>query len=101
VGFAYVNRKELEALVAVALVELVEGRDLAHKRRSGDTTEFQEHVLLATELREANALSLECGELEVRRIVSGAETHLEVNCLAGTFRTGEGVIIIGIDLSSW
>jgi hypothetical protein len=36
-------------------------------------------VLLATELREANALSLECGELEVRRIVAGAETHLEVN----------------------
>jgi hypothetical protein len=79
VGFAYVNRKELEALVTVVLVELVEGRDLAHKGWSGDTTEFQEHVFLAAELREAYTISVERRELEIRRIVSSTETHLEVS----------------------
>jgi hypothetical protein len=36
-------------------------------------------VFLAAELREAYTISLDRRELEIRRIVSSAETHLEVS----------------------
>lgn len=40
VRFANINGKELKILIPVAPVQFVQGRDLADKRRSGDTPEL-------------------------------------------------------------
>jgi hypothetical protein len=61
VRFANVNGKKLESFIAIAPVEFVQGRDLAHKRGSGDAAEFEEHMPLATKCGEANPDTVETG----------------------------------------
>ena len=49
-GLTHINGEEFEILVAVAVVQRTEGRDLAHKRRSRNAPKFQQDVLFAADL---------------------------------------------------
>ena len=59
VWLAHVNGKKLKSLFLEAFVESVEGRDLAHEGGSGDASKFQQDMLFAAELRQANLFSLQ------------------------------------------
>jgi hypothetical protein len=60
-----VDGQERKIQIAIISVELVEGRDLAHERRSNDTAEFQQYMFLVAEVRKPDSLSLETRQLEV------------------------------------
>ena len=62
---AHVDGQKLEARVAIIPVEIVEGRDLAHERRSSDTAKFQQYMFLVAEVGKPHSLSLETQQLEV------------------------------------
>lgn len=62
---ADVDGQKLEARVAIIPVEFVEGRDLAHERRSSDTAEFQQYMFFVAEVRKPHSLSLETRQFEV------------------------------------
>ena len=47
VRFTDVDRKKLKTLVAIAAVQFVQRRDLAHKRWSGDAPELEQNMLFA------------------------------------------------------
>ena len=50
VRLAHVEREKLEPLISIPSIQLVEGRDLAHKRRSGDAAELKQYVLAAAKI---------------------------------------------------
>lgn len=47
VGFTNVYCQKLKPFVAIAYLELVEGRDLAHERRSSNAAELEEDMLFS------------------------------------------------------
>jgi hypothetical protein len=61
VWFADVNSEKLESLIAIAVVQFIEGRDLARKRRSRDTAKLKQYMLLASKCGEANPVTFEIG----------------------------------------
>ena len=61
VWLANVNSKKLKSLLPIAAVQFVEGRDLAHKRRSSDTAKLEQHMLFATKRGESNPVPVETG----------------------------------------
>jgi hypothetical protein len=59
VWLANINCEKLEALFAIMLIKFIEGRDLAHERRSSDTTEFKQYMFLVSIARKTHALTRE------------------------------------------
>jgi hypothetical protein len=47
VRFTNVDSEKLKTLIGIAAVEFIQGRDLAHKRRSGDAAELEQDMPFA------------------------------------------------------
>ena len=73
VWFTNINREKLKSLIAIAPVQFVQGRDLAHKRRSRDAAKFEQHMLYAAKCGESNPLTVETGQLKIGSLFSGAQ----------------------------
>jgi len=91
---ADVDRKKLEALISIAAVEFIEGRDLAHKRRSSDAAELEQYVFTAVELRETHPVSLQGRQLEIGRLLAGALAR--VNGGAGALIDVAALVLAGV-----